>query len=72
MIQMEKLKEIKRRFNNINTRASEADIKSFVTTISNLIEESFDKVEVVKLRISLMNAFIKRRYEQCQNVRTYI
>ena len=43
-------KEIKRRFNNINTRASEADIKSFVTTISNLIEESFDKVEVVKLK----------------------
>ena len=30
------------------THASEADIKSFVTTISNLIEESFDKVEVVK------------------------
>lgn len=44
----EKAKEIKRRFNNINTRASEADIKSFVTTISNLIEESFDKVEIVK------------------------
>lgn len=43
-----KAKEIKRRFNNINTRASEADIKLFVTTISNLIEESFDKVEVVK------------------------
>ena len=48
MIQNGKAKEIKRRFNNINTRASEADIKSFVTTISNLIEESFDKVEVVK------------------------
>ena len=65
MIQMEKLKKL-----NVDLitliRASEADIKSFVTTISNLIEESFDKVEVVKLRISLMNAFIKRRYEQCQ------
>ena len=44
---MEKLKKL-----NVDLitliHASEADIKSFVTTISNLIEESFDKVEVVK------------------------
>ncbi|BGE83212.1 Uncharacterised protein [Staphylococcus petrasii] len=46
-----KAKETKRRFTNLNTSATESDIKAFADIISNLIGEVFDKVEVVKTQV---------------------
>lgn len=43
-----KAKETKRRFTNLNTRATDAEIRSFVNIIAHLINEPFDKIEVVK------------------------
>ncbi|MCE5090640.1 hypothetical protein BUY43_06495 [Staphylococcus devriesei] len=43
-----KAKENKRRFTNLNTSATDAEIKSFVDVISHLLGEDFDKVEAIK------------------------
>lgn len=43
-----KAKETKRRFANLNLKATEADIRSFVDTVSHLTGEQFDKIEVVQ------------------------
>lgn len=46
-----KAKETKRRFTNLNTKATDSEIRSFVNIIAHLINETFDKVEVVKTQV---------------------
>ena len=44
-------RKTKRRFTNLNTKATDSEIRSFVNIIAHLINETFDKVEVVKTQV---------------------